>query len=470
MKLIQTPGSPSIHRDHYASIGEHDRSTAKRKDWPINALTDIVAWLFAVAPTDTPAVDRRARLVFLDTLGCMIAGLSKSEPKALVESLAWLEPGPVLLPGADAPLSITSAAYLAGIAACWDEACEGLPRAHGRPGLHAFAAALALGLGTGKTHGRTLSALVAGFEVGGRLGEVMRIPPGMHVDGTWGTFAAVAAAAHLAGLDGPTTVAAIEGAACHMPWSLYLPIAEGATVRNAYVGEAAARGIRQAVAAQAGITAPATALETVGRLALGRDITAQALAPPGEWLIEQGYLKPFAAVRHIHYGAAAAIEWRRRHDDIVPSDIQALRLAIYGEAITYCGNRAPATAIQAQFSLSYGLAWALAHGDLGPDAYHAHSLQDPTVRRLEAMVTVEEEAAFTSVNKRAANLTVETATTKETIAVDAVAGDPDLPMTRDDIIAKFLRFAAPTIGTGRAESLAEAVLEKDHEAPLSSLM
>jgi 2-methylcitrate dehydratase PrpD len=433
-------------------------------------LTDVVTWLFAEDPIDTPAVDRRARMLFLDTLGCMIAGLSKPEPKALAEVLARLEPGPVLLPGAEAPLSITSAAYIAGIAACWDEACEGLPRAHGRPGLHAFAAALALGLGAGKSLGRTLSALVAGFEVGGRLGEVMRIPSGMHVDGTWGTFAAVTAAAHSAGFDVPTTVAAIEGAACHMPWSLYLPIAEGATVRNAYVGEAAARGIRQAFAAQAGITAPATALETVAGLALGRDITDQALAPPGEWLIEQGYLKPFAAVRHVHYGATAAIEWRRRHGDIVPSDIQALTMAIYGEAITYCGNRAPATAIQAQFSLSYGLAWALVHGDLGPDAYEAQSLQDPAVRRLEAMVTIEEDAAFTCANKRAANLTVETATAKETIAVDGVAGDPDRPMTQDDIIAKFLRFAAPAIGTGRAESLAEAVLEKDRAAPLSSLM
>ena len=66
----------------------------------INTLTDIVTWLFDEAPTDRPAVDRRARLVFLDTLGCMIAGLSKPEPKALAQALAHLEPGPALLPGA----------------------------------------------------------------------------------------------------------------------------------------------------------------------------------------------------------------------------------------------------------------------------------------------------------------------------------------------------------------------------------
>jgi len=433
-------------------------------------LTDVVTWLFAEPPIDTLAVDRRARLVFLDSLGCMIAGLSKPEPKALAEALAWLEPGPVLLPGTKAPLSITAAAYVAGIAACWDEACEGLPRAHGRPGLHAFAAVLAIGLGTDNRIGRTLSALVAGFEVGGRLGEVMRIPAGMHVDGTWGTFAAVTGAARSLGLDAATTVAAIMGAACQMPWSLYLPIAEGATVRNAYVGEAAARGIRQAIAAEAGITAPAAALETVGQLALGRDITAQALAPAGEWLIQQGYLKPFAAVRHVHYGAAAAIEWHRRFSTIPPSDIRALTLAVYGEAITYCGNRAPTTAIQAQFSLSYGLAWALMHGDLGPDAYEAQALRNPTVRRLEAMVTIEEDTAFTGDSKRAARLTVETTTGTETIAVDIVAGDPDRPMTESDVAAKFRRFAAPVIGAEQAERLAEAILEEDHATRLTALV
>ncbi|CAN0440759.1 unnamed protein product [Laminaria digitata] len=34
------------------------------------------------------------------------------------------------------------------IAACWDEACEGLALAHGRPGLHAVPAAVALALDT----------------------------------------------------------------------------------------------------------------------------------------------------------------------------------------------------------------------------------------------------------------------------------------------------------------------------------
>ena len=44
----------------------------------------------------------------------------------------------------------------------------------------------------------------------------------------------------------------------------------------------------------------------------------------------------------------------------------------------YCGNRAPRTAIQAQFSLSYAIAAALVLGDLGPNAYD--DLGDPPSR------------------------------------------------------------------------------------------
>ena len=389
------------------------------------SLTEIVTWLFSADPKDAPAIERRARMLFLDTLGCMIAGLAKPEPKALVTLLSRLDAGPILLPGAASSMSISSAAYVTGLAACWDEACEGLPRAHGRPGLHSFAAGLALALARDHSLGETLSALIAGYEVAGRLGEVLRIPPGMHVDGTWGTFGAVTTAARLLGLSPSATVAAMQEAACHLPWSLYLPITHGANVRNSYVGDAAVRGIMHAVAIDAGIATPPGAIETYDKLALGGDPTTKTMAPPGEWLIEQGYLKPFAAVRHVHYGAQAAIDWRQRHGQNGTKHIRSLDLSIYSEAITYCGNRSPITPIQAQFSLSYGIAWALVKGGLAPDAYSINGLNDPEIRRLEALVTITEDPTMTSENKRAARLIVGTPKGAETTVVDTVPGEPD---------------------------------------------
>ena len=116
-------------------------------------LPDVLAWLFESDPLGDQAVETRARQLFLDTLGCMIAGMAK--------------PSPVALTGVSGLFSVGAGAYLAGLAACWDEACEGLPRAHGRPGLHFFAAALPLVLQRNATLGETLTALVAGYEVAG---------------------------------------------------------------------------------------------------------------------------------------------------------------------------------------------------------------------------------------------------------------------------------------------------------------
>ena len=103
------------------------------------------------------------------------------------------------------------------------------------------------------------------------------------------------------------------------------------------------------------------ALEELRDRCLADKKTAKKIAPPDEWLIIEAYLKPFAAVRHVHYGAAAALALSENVFGRL-GEIVRIELATYAEALTYCGNRAPATAIQAQFSLSYGVACVLATG------------------------------------------------------------------------------------------------------------
>src|SRR5205085_877745 len=131
------------------------------------------------------------------------------------------------------------------------------------------APAVALALARPASLGDVLRALVAGYEIGGRLGEVFRIKPGMHVDGTWGTFAAVAAAAKLRGLGAPAVLDALHGAACQLPFSLYRPIAAGHVTRNGYLGHAAALALFVTATAAGGMTAPADATALQRRLALG---------------------------------------------------------------------------------------------------------------------------------------------------------------------------------------------------------
>src|SRR5690606_19983428 len=89
-----------------------------------------------------------------------------------------------------------------------------------------------------------------------RAGEVMRIRPGLHVDGTWGVLAATAAAARISGLGREGCLRALGAAACQMQASLYAPVRAGMTVRNTYAGQAVARGMLLTTAVASGIDAP----------------------------------------------------------------------------------------------------------------------------------------------------------------------------------------------------------------------
>jgi 2-methylcitrate dehydratase PrpD len=428
-------------------------------------LSAVLDWLAETRPTATQIVSDRARLLLLDTLGCAIAGLARDEVAAYVAQLA-VQQG-VTCPGFPRGLTPSHFGQAMTIAACWDEACEGLASAHGRPGLHAVPAAVSMGLDRGASLATTLDALVVGYEMGGRLGAAWRIRDGMHVDGTWGTVAAAAAASALLNDRAREGLAAaVEAAACMIPASLYSPARQGATTRNLYAAQAVSRGIEIALATAAGITAPRQAISEAAALTFDPD-QAAALSPPGTWLVLQGYFKAFAAVRHVHYGAQAALDWRAAFDTQTQS-ITAIVLRTYPEAVTYCGNRAPATAIQAQFSLTYGLAHALARGSLGPEAYDPNTLTDDEVRRLERLVVVEDTAQFTAA--RGAHLTITRDGAQTSVEVERVDGDPDQPMARADVIAKFERFVVPRLGASGAAALANRIVDAPLDQSLSEVL
>lgn len=424
---------------------------------------ETVEWLETFSVSAYPDVEAKARLLLLDTVACAVAGMGEQELKNLAERFAVTSHGTVQWPGSTA-LSPASAAFLASVASCWHEACEGLARAHGRPGLHAIPVAVSLGLARHATFGQVLDAIVSGYEIGGRAGEAMRIRPGLHVDGTWGVFAASAAAARILRLDTKTTLQTLAMAACQIPTSLYAPITAGCTARNTYVGHAATLAIHLVDTTVAGITAPTDVFDQAGRnLGHGDVTTVWPWAAAGEFLILQGYLKPYAAVRHVHYAAACAMQrFTKRGGDT--SDIAGLTLETYPEAILYCGNRNAKTPIQAQFSLTHGVTHAMRAGSLGPDAYAPQLFNDPEHARLEQMIKVHADPAMTG---RGARLTITTKTGQETYATTSVLGDADQPFTAKDVQTKALFYMSPVVGPERAKAIVAHVMSASLESPFA---
>lgn len=390
----------------------------------------------------------------------MLAGLGHARVRGFAAALARTMPGTIRLPGVAAGLSQAGAGAALAAAMCWDEANEGLARAHGRPGLAVAPPCIAALAEGGTTLGEALMAFALGYEVGGRAGEAWRIRPGMHVDGSWHALGAAAAALRLAGGDEAAAGRAVRLAGCQVPFAMYAPIAAGMDGRNTYPAHAVLLGALAAAGAMAGMDAPAAGFEEARRTALGLT-DAAGVAPPGAWLMEEAYTKPFAGVRHAHYAAAAALGLR---DGLGgrSGEVATITLATYAEALRYAANRAPESAISAQFSLSWAVAAALQQGDLGPGAYTADALADSRLRRLEALVDLTEDAALTAAGGRGARLTVTLRDgTRLDARADAVPGDAVLPMTEAAIRAKLLRFAAPVLGEAQAHAALGAILDGD---------
>jgi 2-methylcitrate dehydratase PrpD len=419
-------------------------------------LAEAVTWLSRceALPRD---VEAKARLLLLDTLGCLLAGLSHPEVRQFGAALRLAFPGDAAWPASDIRLGPAGLGALGAAAACWDEACEGHAPSHGRPGLPVVPALLALAASRETTLRDLLLALTTGYEIGARAGEAWRIPAGWHVDGSWHSLAVAAAVARMTA--GPALIApAIEAAACQIPASLYLPITAGSVLRNTYPAHAVLLGVMAAGAANAGFAMPRGALEE-GRRRVLQAAAAAATAPADQWTILDGYLKPYAAVRHTHYGVEAALRLRKRADFSLQK-VAAIKLDIYPEAVQYCGNRAPRTAIQAQFSLSYAIAAALTLGDLGPDAYA--DVGHPEITRLERCVTVE---ANPSRLRRGAKLSIDLGGTVLAESVDDIAGDAANPMTRDQAVEKFRRYTEPSLGRKRAQALVSFILDGNGTEP-----
>lgn len=407
-------------------------------------------------PKQVPAhVTAKARHLLLDTLGCVLSGRTAPPVRQFEQLLGTIDPGTFRFPSGPC-LSSTAAASVAAMASAWDEGCEGLPYAHGRPALALIAALMPVALQREATLDQLLHSLITGYEVGARAGGWLRIAPGMHVDGNWPAVGAAAGAAHLMGLTPAAQWNAVSIAACQLPTSLYLPIRTGDDARNTYPAHAATLGLQSAIASAAGITAPDQALLDYARDHARPD--GRPAPEPTRWMILESYFKPHAGVRHAHYGLEAAMRIRARLGG--RSDrITGAHLRIYPEASIYAGNRDPQAPITAQFSLSLGVAAGLRFGAMDPDLFRGDQLNDAELRRLESLVTIEPVEALGADGQRAAELAVQAGSDRFTEAIDELDGSPSRPMSPERVAEKFVRYSTETVGAQQAHQFARELTD-----------
>lgn len=402
-----------------------------------------------------------ARLVLLDTLGAITAGSALAENARLADlAAARSRDGRATLLGHRGKADAFWAALANATAGVALEMDEGNRLGGGHPAIHVVPGALSVAEERGLDGRRVIEAIVAGYEIGSRIGGATTAKPNVHSHGTWGTLSTAAAVARLDEADAAGMRHAINLAASMSPANTWTPALEGATIRNLYPGRSAFQGILAVDLARAGFTALDDAPSDVyGTILADRFEPDAAVQGLGEtYRIEENYFKFYACCRYNHF-ALDALGRMRTAQPFAADDVAGVRVTTipFGERMA---NADPVNMLAAKFSVPYAVAATLVLGHTGIGAFEDAALGDPRIRDLARRVEIvsDSEMGPRRVDYPTARVRVslrDGRTLEE--ATTIVRGDVLNPAPADEVIAKFLALVSPVLGEERARRAAECV-------------
>ena len=258
------------------------------------------------------------------------------------------------------------------------------------PGAVVFPPALAVAQANGRSGRDLLTAAVAGYEVGIRVGEFLGRShyKVFHTTGTAGTVAAAAATGRMLNLS-PAVMQHAFGSAGTQAAGLWEFLRDAADSKQLHAANAAASGLAAAYLAQDGFTGAARILEGPQGMAAGMSTDADPKRLTdrlGErWALVETSFKWHAACRHTHPAADALLKIVVDHD-LAPDDIAQVTARVHQAAIDVLGPVTnPATVHQAKFSMGTVLAMIATFRRAGLSEFQQH-FRDPRVAALRERV------------------------------------------------------------------------------------
>lgn len=353
--------------------------------------TELAARIIAMRYEDLPAeAVHWAKVSLVDTIGCALAG-AREECAAIAtrvlgstgangESLIW---------GTRARTTALDAAAINGTAAHaldYDDCNNTLG---GHPSVPVLCAVLPLGESLGASGRDLLLAFVAGFETQSRIASGVNLhhyEKGWHPTATLGIFGAAAGSARLLGLDAEKTATAL-GIAVSLSSGVKANF--GTMTKPLHAGQCARNGLYAALLAREGLSASHEAFEHKHGFfevfnGSGHYDAARILegwADPLDILAPGVGLKQYPCCASTHSAIDAAIALRNEHG-LTPERITWVVSTTHASALAHTNRPAPASALDAKFSVQYCVARALMHGKVSFEHFDDGAYLDPEVRKL----------------------------------------------------------------------------------------
>ena len=326
------------------------------------------------------------------------------------------------------------------------------------PGILAFADDLQRG-GRKISGQELLTALAIGYEIGYRSGLAMHATcTDYHTSGAWTAVGVAAAGAKLLRLDNNQLRHAMGIAEYHGPRSQMMRCIDFPSMLRDGVGWGSPAGVSAAYMAQMGFTgAPAITVE-------GEDeVTRRYWADLGQlWEITNTHYKPYPVCRWAHPAIAAADKLMLLHD-LTSCDIKAARIRIFHYASRLAGHE-PKTLDELTYGLAFPMAIMIVKRRVGAEELVEEILHDPEILRISKATEIVDSDHYTKISTRQrwADVTLYLQDGHEIQSEpNTPRGDPEDPLSDEEISAKFHLLSNPVIGEKRAVTIEERINQVD---------
>ena len=421
-----------------------------------------------------PEVLHHARRVLIDTYAAMLSGAGCAPATLLERAFAEeLDRGEARL-ALGRRATMHAAALINGAAAHTAEMDDIFRDGIYHPGAPTVPAAIAVAQSRGASGERLLRAIVVGYEVSTRIAAAMGRGhyAYWHNTGTVGTFGACAAAAEALRLDAARFAHALATAATFAA-GLQQAFRSDSMSKPMHAGHAAEAGVTAALGAEAGVIGALDVIE--GEAGFGRAMGDRANAPDWERALEslgrvfnvtRMTVKNHTCCGHTFAAIDGAIALKARMG-IAAQDIERVRVATYRAGLEVAGCADPHTPAEARFSLGYVVATALTHGDVRFAAFERERIEHPATRdlmkRIELAIDPELDATFPGQRAARVRITARDGRSEEFLQPTRI-GDPEAPLSDQQLEEKYFEFARPVLGAERVQRLLERLWRIEREA------
>jgi len=407
-----------------------------------------------------------ARRALLDWHAALICGANSATAAMLISSYQDdIGHGSCSVVGSNQKFSARSSAFINGSISHIAEFDDIFRDGAYHPGCPTISGSFALAELNDLTVEKLLEAIVVGYEISTRIAKV--IQPShyrfFHTTGTVGVFGSAAACSSVLGLSASRSCDALATAGSFAS-GLQQAFRSNSMTKPMHAGHAAEVGVNAALAAKAGMTGTADLLE--GSVGFG---AAMSINPRwdqvfhglgSEFNISQMTFKNHGCCGHTFPaidGVAAILD----KEKIELNSIQKISIGTYRAACDVCSYRHPKTPFEAKFSLSYTVAARIILGRVREKSFLSDAISRSDIHELENKIDtyVDEGSTARFPDNREAQIRIElndgTILTHHQLTRH---GDPDDPLTDQELEDKFIELVEPRLGKTTADHLVEAIM------------